>query len=85
MAAPRLTPIAVTELTPSTDFSWGTISGGRPADRAPDEFLMIRLPANEEFTDWLIVAFVPSASTATIATSAIPIVSAAAVVSVRPG
>ena len=52
----------------------------------PDwEFSTIRSPANERLTAWLIVAFVPAASTEMNATSASPTVSASAVTSVRPG
>ena len=49
------------------------------------ELSTIRLPANDLVSVWLIVAFVPAASTATNVTSARPTVSAAAVTSVRPG
>ena len=49
------------------------------------EFSTIRLPANERETASSIVAFVPSASTATNVTSAMPIVSAAAVIIVLAG
>ena len=56
-----------------------------PCEPLDCELSTIRSPANERVTAWLIVAFVPAASTEMNATSASPTVSASAVTSVRPG
>ena len=83
---PTVKAIGVTLATPGTRRTAGATSAGMPCSLFPAwEFSMIRLPANERLTAWSIVAFVPSASTATKATSARPTVSAAAVTIVRPG
>ena len=82
---PMVKPTGVTTATPGTRRSAGATKAGIPASLPDWEFSTIRLPANERLTAWSIVALVPSASTATNVTSAKPTVSAAAVVSVRPG
>ena len=82
---PTVNAIGVTLPTPCTRATAGATSAGIPCSLLACWFSMIRLPAKERLTALSIVAFVPAASTDTNATSAIPIVSAAAVTIVRPG
>ncbi len=77
--------IGVALATPGTLRSAGATSAGMPCSLPACEFSTIRSPAKERLTARSIVAFVPSASTATNVTSARPTVSAAAVTIVRPG
>ena len=51
----------------------------------PSEFWMIRPPAKFSSTTWATVLLIPAAKTVTKATSARPIISAAAVIAVRLG